>query len=152
MRRGGISLLFLFLHTSTYAQTSVSQHAMQVQHFVAPTYPIAAWIGRVEGIVTAELSIAPDGKVQLVKVVPQYPILRESVESALKQWTFQPPLRTEMVKVTTAFHLDADCPQTGSNQPETNYYVYTRVTADLPSSLEIRSCSPIIMTSTSSHR
>lgn len=150
MRRGGLALFALFLHLSTYAQTSVSQHPMQVHRFVAPTYPIAAWIGRVEGVVTADLTVGPDGKVQMVEVVPQYPILRDSVESALKQWTFQPTVRTESVRVTTVFHLDTDCPQTGSTQPETNYYVYTKVVADLPSSLEIRSCLPIVKTNSSS--
>jgi hypothetical protein len=119
--------------------------------FCRPRVPNWGLDRSVAGIVTADLIVGSDGKVQPIKSVPQYPLLRESVESALKQWTFQPLSRTQKVRVTTEFRLDTDCPQTGSSQPDTNHYVYTRGVADLPLRLEMRSCLPIVVINSSSH-
>lgn len=142
----GIAIMVLAMVNAVEAQNS--GNPVTVRHFVAPQYPAAAWLGRVEGEVTAELTIAPNGHVRSVEVAPQYPLLRHPVEVALKQWTFQPLSGVTRISVLTRFGLDADCPQTNT-PPPTNYYVYTTVTADLPRVLEIRTCMPIVVVNSS---
>lgn len=80
-------------------------------------------------------------------------MFREPLETALKQWLFQTSAATTL-RVPTRFQLDADCPLTGSQEPDKRYYVQTQVSADLPANIEVKTCLPIITidTSKSHHR
>ena len=40
-----------------------------------------------------EVAIKPDGTVGSVKFVSAHPMLRETVETAMKQWSFEPTTR-----------------------------------------------------------
>ena len=53
--------------------------------FCCATYPVAAWLARVQGSVVTEVIIEPDGKADSVKFISAHPMFREPVESALKQ-------------------------------------------------------------------
>src|SRR6266849_8859127 len=107
-----------------------------VRHFVAPAYPDAAWLARIQGTVVSEVAIKPDGTVDSVNLVSAHPIFRKSVKTALKQWVFEVSTATTL-KITAQFLLDADCPLTGSQEPDKRYYVQTQVSADLPSHIDV---------------
>ena len=126
---------------------------VRVRHFVAPAYPLDAWIARIQGAVVTEVEIKPDGTVDSVKFVSAHPLFRKSVETALKQWAFEVSA-VRNVKITAQFRLDADCPLTGSQELEKRYYIQTQVSADLPTNVEIRTCLPIMVmhTNQSQHR
>lgn len=57
---------------------------------VNPSYPAAARQYRVEGAVTISATIGSDGRVHEAKVISGPPMLRESAESAVKQWKYAP--------------------------------------------------------------
>jgi TonB family protein len=135
-------LLALFI-AAACAQTTDSRFSVSVQHFVAPAYPVAAWLARVQGTVSTEVIIKPDGTVDSVKLISAHPMFREPVETALKQWSFGPISMATTRKITIRFQLDADCPLTGSQEPDKRYYVQTRVSADLPSKIDVTTCLPI---------
>jgi TonB family protein len=137
------TLLPALLGVAACAQTTTAGLLVAVRHFVAPTYPVAAWLARVQGTVVTEVIIEPDGKADSVKFISAHPMFREPVETALKQWSFQPISTATTLKVTIRFQLDADCPLTGSQEPDKRYYLRTRVSADLPSNIEVTTCLPI---------
>jgi hypothetical protein len=142
----------VLLAIAACAQTG-NGFAVSVRHFVAPAYPATAWLSRIQGTAVAEVAIKSDGVVDSVKVISAHPMFREPLETALKQWLFQTSAATTL-RVTTRFQLDADCPLTGSQEPDKRYYVQTQVSADLPANIEVKTCLPIITidTSKSHHR
>jgi len=133
----------LLLSAVACAQTDNSGSSVTVRHFVAPAYPVAAWLARIQGTAVTEVTIKPDGTVDSVKFISAHPIFRESVETALKQWSFQIST-VSTVRIRTRFQLNADCPLSGSSEPDKHYYVQTKVSADLPSSIDVETCLPII--------
>jgi TonB family protein len=137
------TLLLTLLGVGACAQTTDGGFSVAVRHFVAPTYPVAAWLARVQGTVVTEVIIEPDGKPDSVKFISAHPMFREPVETALKQWSFNPISKATTLKVTIRFHLDSDCPLTGSQEPDKRYYPRTRVSADLPSYIDVTTCLPI---------
>ncbi|MBZ5613609.1 MAG: energy transducer TonB [Acidobacteriia bacterium] len=135
--------LLALLGVAACAQTTDAGFSVVVRHFVAPAYPVAAWLARVQGTVVTEVIIKPDGTPDSVEFVSAHPMFRQPVETALKQWSFQPISTATTLKITIRFQLDADCPLTGSQEPDKRYYVRTRVSADLPSNIEVTTCLPI---------
>lgn len=155
--KGNMSCKHVFaivvLTIAACAQTRNSDSPPSVRHFVAPSYPVTAWVARIQGTAVAEVAIKSDGAVDSVKIISAHPMFREPMETALKQWLFQTPTATTL-RVTTRFQLDADCPLTGSQEPDTRYYQQTQVSADLPATIDVKTCLPIstIDTGKSNHR
>jgi hypothetical protein len=114
-----------------------------VRHFVAPDYPVAAWLAGVQGNAVMELVIRQDGTVDSAKLVSGYPIFRKSLETALAKWTFRVDKATKM-NISTRFTQDGDCSSTAPKVTDKRSRVETQVSADLPSNIEIRACPPII--------
>jgi hypothetical protein len=143
----------VMLAIAACAQTGNNDAPASVRHFIAPAYPITAWLARIQGTAVAEVAIKADGAVDSVKVISAHPMFREPLETALKQWLFQTSTATTL-RVTTRFQLDADCPLTGSQEPDKRYYVQTQVSADLPATIDVKTCLPIrtIDTGKSNHQ
>jgi TonB family protein len=118
------------------AQTGNGE-AVSVRHFVAPSYPVAAWLARIQGTAVTEVPINADGAVDSVRVTSAYPMFRESLVTALKQWPFRTSMATTL-SVTVRFQLDGNCPLTESHEPNKRYYVQTQVSADLPTKIEVK--------------
>jgi len=59
---------------------------------VNPVYPAIAQAARVQGVVIVELTVGPDGRVQLAKVLRSIPLLDAAALDAVKQWIFSPTL------------------------------------------------------------
>jgi TonB family protein len=100
-------ILCIFLFATVWAQTpspSVSSH--HVTKFVAPVYSSKARTSRVQGETTSEVQIRADGTVDSVNVTVAHPFFRDYVQSALKQWRFEPTGATFTEKITVRFWLD----------------------------------------------
>ena len=61
-----------------------------LQHKVPPVYPSQAIAARIEGAVTLQATITPEGKVEKVKVVKGHPILAQAAMAAVRQWRYTP--------------------------------------------------------------
>ena len=57
-----------------------------------PIYPEIAKAARVDGAVTIEATIGPDGKVWDAKVVRSVPMLDQAALDAVRQWEYRPTL------------------------------------------------------------
>jgi TonB family protein len=142
------TMLLALLGVAAGAQTTDTGLSVAVRHFVAPAYPVAAWLARAQGTVVTEVIIKSDGQTDSVKFISAHPMFRKPVETALKQWSFQPISTATTLKITIRFQLDADCPLTGSHEPDKRYYPRTIVSADLPSNIEVTTCLVPITTIT----
>jgi TonB family protein len=102
--------LLALLGFAACAQTTDAGFSVAVRHFVAPTYPVAAWLARIQGTVVTEVIIEPDGKADSVKFISADPMFREPVETALRQWSFHPNHRLWRGSIQTG----SGCPR-GTN-------------------------------------
>jgi TonB family protein len=143
----GLALSFCLPVIAQNKSVGDGNSSVTVRHFVAPDYPVAAWLARIQGTVVTQVSIKSDGTVDSVTFVSAHPIFRRSVEAAIDQWAFEVSTATDLM-ITTEFKLDADCPLTGSQESDKRYYAQTRVSADLPSKVEVKTCLPIVTTET----
>jgi protein TonB len=57
-----------------------------------PAYPAEAKEARIQGTVTLDVEIAPDGKVRDISLVSGPPELVQSAIDAVKQWVYKPTL------------------------------------------------------------
>ena len=145
-------LLLLQAGLSSQATRDTTER-LAIRHFAAPPYPPGAWIGRVQGKVVAELSIRSDGSVESVAITSAHPLLRRGVEDALRQWFFQPIGRPTSLVVTVNFDLEGDCPEGPGTEPrEANSYTATFVSADVPSTVKVSACAPMIVVNTDKTR
>ncbi len=69
---------------------STEELATHLMKFVAPTYPQIAIAARVQGDVTLQIEIAPEGLVRSVTAVSGPAMLRQTAVSAVRQWRYQP--------------------------------------------------------------
>lgn len=75
-----------------------------------PEYPWRARLQRVEGSVTIDATVSPEGAVRGTKVVSGNPVLAESATAAVRHWRFSPatldgnPIEVQM-RVTVVFRL-----------------------------------------------
>lgn len=76
--------------------------AARLLHEVQPVYPPIARQARIAGTVALSATIAPDGKVQDLRVVRGNPLLVDAAVNAVKQWTYRPTyLNGQPVQVLT---------------------------------------------------
>jgi len=85
---------------------------VKVRH-VAPVYPTIAQSARVQGTVILQAIIAPDGKVQDVKVLHSIPLLDQAAIDAVRQWQYSATLLNDVpvaviMTVTVTFTLNRD--------------------------------------------
>jgi protein TonB len=59
---------------------------------VAPVYPAAARLARVQGTVIIEATIGATGKVEDAKVLRSFPLLDQAALDAVRQWEFTPTM------------------------------------------------------------
>jgi len=56
---------------------------------VVPQYPALARSMKIEGIVRADVLVAPNGKVTSVEVKGGHPLLAQAAQDALRQWKWE---------------------------------------------------------------
>ena len=76
-----------------------------------PAYPRMAILGRIEGSVSVEVVISPDGRVEVARAVSGHPLLKPAAAEAARSWRFQPTLLNGMPVratgiITFVFKLD----------------------------------------------
>jgi len=139
------AILAILLFTTAWAQTLAPSSPLPcVTRFVAPAYPWKARKARIEGETKSEIQVRADGTVSSVNVTMAHPIFRDYVEVALKQWEFEPTGKAFVQNITVRFSLRDGCDDIRSSDPDV--YRETRVQAQLPPLVEVKSClEPIIV-------
>ena len=88
-------------------QGSAGMTAANVIFSPAPTYPAAASAARVEGQVTVQAVVNPEGKVVSARAVSGPPVLRDAATEAVQRWRYSPLLENgKPIAVTTVAILD----------------------------------------------
>jgi TonB family protein len=82
--------------------------AARIEFFVIPAYPDAPRRGQKQGMVSATLVLAPDGRVDDVKIQLGDAALASAARTAWQQWRFTPGNRTESIPVSMKFVLSKD--------------------------------------------
>lgn len=112
--------------------TCCAQGQVCVRHIVVPAYPVLARMARVEGTVTVEAKIGPDGRVISAESSGGQELLQRASEQNIRQWTFSPgaPGETGCSKVSFKYIYKL--------KGKEDYYDATSdVTIDLPDRVEI---------------
>lgn len=68
-----------------------------------PAYPELARRMNLHGVVSLELTVAADGKVQEVKVVGGNPVLAEAAKQAAQGWVYEPASQKSVETVKVVF-------------------------------------------------
>jgi len=81
-----------------------SDSARKVVNKVVPQYPSLARSMNLQGIVRADVLVAPDGKVKLIEVKGGHPVLVDAAEHALRDWKWAPAPRETHESVELRFN------------------------------------------------
>jgi TonB family protein len=66
-----------------------SASARKIAIRVVPQYPALARSMKIEGVVRADVLVAPNGKVTSVEVKGGHPLLAQAAQDALRQWKWE---------------------------------------------------------------
>jgi hypothetical protein len=95
------------------------------------------------GTTVAKVSVLRDGSVGQVSIVSAHPVFAKEVTESLKQWKFKPSTEEQSLEITCSFEFyDESC-----EKPLT---AETKVSADLPNHVTIRTGLHCVQDSTSS--
>ena len=83
------------------AQQGISENARRVTNRVVPPHPELARAMNVKGIVKLEVSVAPNGTINSVKLIGGHPVLAQAAERAVLKWRWEPSGResTEAIEL-----------------------------------------------------
>jgi hypothetical protein len=93
----------LMLAPSHAPAQETSEGSRKVMTKVVPQYPNLARSMRLQGVVRADVLVAPNGTVKLIAVKGGQPVLVDAAEHALREWKWDPRL----VKPTRVWNLDS---------------------------------------------
>ena len=139
-----VSVFFAACASHTQGQTT---QIFRVRTFVAPAYPAAARMARVQGKVDVDMQINADGAVMSV-AVKSHPLFQRYVEEALKQWRFEPLAEPALLHVIVNFEMEG-CDHVKPDPLGEAQVHETRVRADLPGTVHVSTCSNFITTTNS---
>ncbi|MDQ3205220.1 MAG: energy transducer TonB, partial [Pseudomonadota bacterium] len=79
---------------------------------VAPRYPIGAFRRKIEGSVSVQFTIRPDGSVADVTLTGSTPegVFDRAALSAVQQWRFDPPGESMLIRRTLNFSIATAAP------------------------------------------
>jgi TonB family protein len=86
--------LFVLIALLTFAPNhaltqEVSESGRKVVSKVSPQYPGIARSMKIQGIVRADVLVAPNGKVTSIEVKGGHPLLAQAAQEALRQWKWE---------------------------------------------------------------
>ncbi len=87
-----------------------------IDHQMAIRYPLAAMKQRVEGALTVEATLAPDGTVSDARVVSGPEELRKPALQSILQWRYKPGVNPKSVTITITFRAPDRLPEAPSQQ------------------------------------
>ncbi len=70
---------------------------------VVPKYPSLARTMNLQGVVRADVLVAPNGSVKLVEVKGGHPLLAQAAQTALREWKWEPAPRETHESVEIRF-------------------------------------------------
>ena len=80
----------LMLAPSSAPAQETAEGARKVVNKVVPQYPNLARSMNLQGIVRADVLVAPDGKVKFIEVKGGHPVLVDAAQHALRDWKWAP--------------------------------------------------------------
>jgi TonB family protein len=94
MKNRASAALFVLLAIFVFAPSHAPAQAIpaagrKVAVKVVPQYPSLARSLKIEGIVRADVLVAPNGKVTSVEVKGGHPLLAQAAQEALRQWKWE---------------------------------------------------------------
>jgi len=114
------------------AAASLGAGQIRPKHIVVPGYPRVARVARLQGTVSVEIEIGPDGKVISAKASGGHKLLQDAAEENIRQWTFEPSAPSEnaptTLRIAYVYRLEGK---------EEVYYSPPVVIFDLPERVEI---------------
>ncbi len=79
-------IVFAPYHASAQEVTAANR---KISVKVAPEYPALARSMKIQGVVRADVLVAPNGKVTSVEVKGGHPLLAQAAQEALRQWKWE---------------------------------------------------------------
>jgi TonB family protein len=95
--------VLMFAPSQAPAQES-SEGIRKVVSKVLPQYPSIARSMRLQGVVRADVLVAPNGTVKSVEVKGGHPLLAQSAQNALREWKWEPAPRETHESVELRFN------------------------------------------------
>ncbi len=95
-----------FFPSSAPAQNSSAQEQLEgkrkIVNRVDPEYPDLARKMQIRGIVKVDVSVAPNGKVKMTRVMGGNPLLAKAAVDAIEKWRWTPALQEtqELIELT----------------------------------------------------
>jgi len=137
----------IFISTSLSQTNHEPAQVLHLSRFVAPAYPAAARLARVQGKADVDLQIKTDGTVTSV-AVKSHPLFQRYVEAALKQWRFESLTEPATLHVVVDFEIES-CDHVAPEPLGSAQVRETRVSADLPARIDVGTCTDFIIASSS---
>lgn len=104
-------------------------------------------MARVQGKAEADLQIGADGAVTSV-AVKSHPLFQRYVEQALKQWRFEPLTEAATLHAVVNFEFES-CDHVKPDPLGSAQVRETRVSADLPGTVNVSTCTDFVIVTTS---
>jgi TonB family protein len=95
--------LWMLTPSHAFAQEP-SDGGRRVVTKVVPQYPSLARSMRLQGVVRADVLVAPNGTVKLIEVKGGHPLLVDSAQNALRGWKWEPGPRETHESVELRFN------------------------------------------------
>lgn len=95
--------LWMLAPSHAFAQEP-SEGSRKVVTKVVPQYPSLARSMRLQGVVRADVLVAPNGTVKSIEVKGGHPVLVDAVQNALREWKWQPSPRETHESVELRFN------------------------------------------------
>jgi TonB family protein len=114
------------------------------KHIETPTYPVLARIAHIEGTVTLEVTIDPDGHVKNVAVVDKpghqaQAVLQQSAIDNMQHWTFEKPVSGSFTQLMVySYSIDV------SIKPDENNHQVTKAYIELPDRVTVLAGATVI--------
>jgi TonB family protein len=97
-------LVPILMFAPTQAPAQEAEGVRKVVTKVVPQYPSLARSMNLQGVVRADVLVAPDGKVKYVEVKGGHPVLADAAQSAVRQWKWAPAPRETHESVELRFN------------------------------------------------
>jgi TonB family protein len=95
--------ILMFVPSQAPAQEAVAS-LRKVVNKVIPQYPTLARSMNLQGVVRADVLVAPDGKVKFIDVKGGHPVLVDAAQRALRDWRWEPAPRETHESVELRFN------------------------------------------------
>jgi protein TonB len=97
-------LVPILMFAPAQAPAQEAEGVRKVVTKVVPQYPSLARSMKLQGVVRADVLVAPDGKVKFIEVKGGHPVLVDAAQNALRDWKWAPAPRETHESVDLRFN------------------------------------------------